>query len=127
MPEEELRPRPRPRPRAPFRLRLRHLLAPYLAGLAWFLLHPLASVVTGELKCRGAFIDENSLEPGMLRARPYLPSGSSAYRRDRGGGGEDDDKNDDGDEDEDAAPPRALSRSRLEGGQWAEWMSRRQV
>ena len=100
MPEEELRPRP------PFRLRLRHLLAPYLAGLAWFLLHPLASVVTGELKCRGAFIDENSLEPGMLRARPYLPSGSSAYRRDRGGGGEDDDKNDD--DGEDPAMPWSL-------------------
>lgn len=34
---------------------------PYAVGLLWFCLHPMVSVMTGELKCRGAFVDERGL------------------------------------------------------------------
>ena len=53
------------------KLRAIHLAVPYAIGIAWFLLHPIVSVVTGELKCRGSFIDESALEPGNLRVAPY--------------------------------------------------------
>ena len=53
------------------KIRTVHLVVPYAVGLAWFLLHPIVSVVTGELKCRGSFIDESALEPGNLRVAPY--------------------------------------------------------
>jgi glycosylphosphatidylinositol transamidase len=38
------------------------LVLPYFLGLIWTCLHPIASVLTGELKCRGWYIDEHSIE-----------------------------------------------------------------
>eukprot|EP00986_Skeletonema_menzelii_P003182 scaffold947_cov155-Skeletonema_menzelii.AAC.6 len=38
------------------------LTIPYLLGLFWTALHPIVSVITGELKCRGSYIDENGLD-----------------------------------------------------------------
>jgi glycosylphosphatidylinositol transamidase len=40
---------------------------PYVVGILWTCAHPVISVVTGELKCRGWFIDENSLDAGYFR------------------------------------------------------------
>ena len=53
------------------KVRTVHLVIPFAIGIVWFLLHPIVSVVTGELKCRGSFIDESALEPGNLRVAPY--------------------------------------------------------
>ena len=63
----------RPQPPECIRRKVRtvHLIIPYAIGIGWFLLHPIVSVVTGELKCRGSFIDESALEPGNLRVAPY--------------------------------------------------------
>ena len=36
---------------------------PYIVGVSWILCHPIISVVTGELKCRGVYIDEHQLDP----------------------------------------------------------------
>lgn len=33
---------------------------PYFVAILWILIHPLVSVATGELKCRGMYIDESS-------------------------------------------------------------------
>jgi len=78
--KEEQTPPPAPRP--PLKIRTIHLLIPYTIGLIWILLHPIVSVVTGELKCRGLYIDESALEPGNLRVLPYhtnlLPTLSSS-------------------------------------------------
>ena len=50
------------------------LVVPYAAGVVWTCLHPVVSVVTGELKCRGWYIDENSLDPSYFRFdAPYHP------------------------------------------------------
>ena len=38
------------------------LVLPYFVGLVWTCLHPVVSVLTGESKCRGWYIDEHSLE-----------------------------------------------------------------
>ena len=43
------------------------LLLAYVIGIAWTCVHPILSVVTGEAKCRGWFIDESSLDTGSLR------------------------------------------------------------
>ena len=52
------------------------LLAPYFLGIAWTCVHPILSIVTGEAKCRGWFIDDNSMETTYLRLSPqkYLPA-----------------------------------------------------
>ena len=42
------------------------LLLPYIVGIAWTCVHPILSVITGEPKCRGWFIDESSLDAGSL-------------------------------------------------------------
>lgn len=42
----------------------------YSAGVIWTLLHPIVSVVTGELKCRGSYIDESALGT-HFRVDPY--------------------------------------------------------
>ncbi len=39
------------------------IIIPYIVGLLWVLSHPLVSVITGELKCRGIYIDEHQLDP----------------------------------------------------------------
>jgi glycosylphosphatidylinositol transamidase len=43
------------------------LWLPYLIGIAWHGLHPIASVFTGQAHARGWYIDENSLDPGHFR------------------------------------------------------------
>lgn len=62
------------------------LLAPYFLGIVWTCVHPILSVVTGEAKCRGWFVDDNSLDTTYLRLSPqkYLPAdpqsqGSSSF------------------------------------------------
>jgi glycosylphosphatidylinositol transamidase len=47
------------------------LITPYLLGLIWTALHPLVSIVTGELKCRGIYIDENGLDVHRHRVESY--------------------------------------------------------
>ncbi|KAL7517507.1 hypothetical protein ACHAWX_002425 [Stephanocyclus meneghinianus] len=47
------------------------LITPYLIGLLWTSLHPLVSIVTGELKCRGIYIDENGLDVHRHRVDSY--------------------------------------------------------
>jgi hypothetical protein len=44
------------------------LVLPYLLGIAWTLGHPAVSVITGEAKCRGWYVDENSLESSYFRS-----------------------------------------------------------
>jgi len=43
------------------------LLLPYVVGITWTCVHPILSIITGEAKCRGWFIDESSLDTGSLR------------------------------------------------------------
>ena len=38
------------------------LVLPYFLGLFWTCLHPLVSVLTGELKCRGWYLDESAID-----------------------------------------------------------------
>lgn len=38
-----------------------------IVGIGWFLCHPIVSIVTGELKCRGIYLDEANLDFQMLR------------------------------------------------------------
>eukprot|EP00586_Coscinodiscus_wailesii_P009722 CAMPEP_0172508280 /NCGR_PEP_ID=MMETSP1066-20121228/210770_1 /TAXON_ID=671091 /ORGANISM="Coscinodiscus wailesii, Strain CCMP2513" /LENGTH=415 /DNA_ID=CAMNT_0013286197 /DNA_START=62 /DNA_END=1306 /DNA_ORIENTATION=- len=38
----------------------KYLLLSYLLGVTWVLLHPIASITTGEFKCRGTFMDEHA-------------------------------------------------------------------
>lgn len=47
------------------------LLLPYVIGLLWLLLHPIVSVATGELKCRGLFVDEKALLHSTYFSAPY--------------------------------------------------------
>lgn len=58
------------------------LLLPYIVGIAWTCVHPILSVITGETKCRGWFIDESSLELGSLRLdAKYFPVTSRDKRQ----------------------------------------------
>ncbi len=51
-------------------------------GIAWTCVHPILSVITGETKCRGWFIDESSLELGSLRLdAKYFPVTSRDKRQ----------------------------------------------
>lgn len=45
---------------------------PYIVGVSWILCHPIISVVTGELKCRGVYIDEHQLDPNSYEMN-HLP------------------------------------------------------
>jgi len=47
------------------------IFASFFIGFLWFLIHPLISVSTGELKCRGLYIDENSLLSGNFDVKDY--------------------------------------------------------
>ncbi|GAX18291.1 hypothetical protein FisN_23Hh184 [Fistulifera solaris] len=42
------------------------LVAPYLIGILWHALHPVASVLTGRMQPRRWYIDENSLDPSYF-------------------------------------------------------------
>ena len=53
---------------------LMYIILPYVIGLAWTVLHPLLSIVTGETKCRGAYIDENGLDVRRYRIPGYPTS-----------------------------------------------------
>lgn len=70
------------------------LVLPYVVGILWTLAHPLVSIITGELKCRGNYVDENGLDvhrhrvPGYplerrLRLRLRLPPPSSTNSDDQ--------------------------------------------
>jgi len=53
------------------------IAVPYAIGILWTCAHPVVSIVTGELKCRGWFIDENSLDAGNFRYNAnFLAPGS---------------------------------------------------
>jgi len=47
------------------------LTIPYILGLIWTALHPLVSIITGELKCRGSYIDENGLDVHRHQVESY--------------------------------------------------------
>ncbi len=47
------------------------LLLPYILGLLWTASHPLISILTGELKCRGSYIDEHGLDVHRHRVAVY--------------------------------------------------------
>ena len=47
------------------------LTIPYFIGILWTTLHPILSVITGELKCRGQYIDENGLDVHRHRVESY--------------------------------------------------------
>ena len=64
------------------------LALPWLVGLAWTALHPIASVITGELKCRGQYVDENGLDVHRHRVAGYpleRMTAAVAVAADRGG------------------------------------------
>ncbi|VEU40502.1 unnamed protein product [Pseudo-nitzschia multistriata] len=42
------------------------LFLPYIVGLFWTCLHPIVSVITGEMKCRGWYLDEHSIETRFI-------------------------------------------------------------
>eukprot|EP00536_Pseudo-nitzschia_multiseries_P005582 jgi/Psemu1/65159/estExt_Genemark1.C_1070013 len=45
------------------------LFLPYIIGILWTCLHPIASVITGELKCRGWYLDEHSIETRFIEGQ----------------------------------------------------------
>ena len=47
------------------------LTVPWFLGVFWTVLHPLVSVMTGQLKCRGDYIDENGLDTHRHRVENY--------------------------------------------------------
>jgi hypothetical protein len=49
------------------------LVLPYILGLLWTCLHPIVSVLTGELKCRGWYIDEHSIDTKFADVTTYEP------------------------------------------------------
>ena len=49
----------------------KHLIIPYVIGIIWFLCHPIISVVTGELKCRGIYTDEHQLDARTFHVDQY--------------------------------------------------------
>ena len=49
------------------------VIAPYFVGLVWTSLHPVVSVITGEPKCRGWFIDESALDPSGFQMEISYP------------------------------------------------------
>mmetsp|Transcript_29342 Transcript_29342/g.68942 ORF Transcript_29342/g.68942 Transcript_29342/m.68942 type:complete len:705 (+) Transcript_29342:116-2230(+) len=52
------------------------LFLPYVIGILWTCLHPIVSVITGELKCRGWYLDEHSIETRFVNGQEpeYVPS-----------------------------------------------------
>ena len=47
------------------------LVLPYFLGIIWTALHPIVSIITGELKCRGSYIDENGLDVLRHQVKSY--------------------------------------------------------
>lgn len=50
---------------------MKWLLLPYIVGLLWLSLHPIVSIMTGELKCRGFFVDEKAMLQSSYFSTPY--------------------------------------------------------
>ena len=51
------------------------LFLPYFLGIAWTCLNPVVSIITGELKCRGWYLDEHSIEIKFADGSPWdIPS-----------------------------------------------------
>lgn len=51
------------------------IYVPYFVGILWTCLHPIVSVITGELKCRGWYLDEHSIEIRFAEITTYaVPS-----------------------------------------------------
>lgn len=46
----------------------------YIIGIVWTLLHPVVSIITGEKKCRGSYIDENALDPNYFSVDALYPT-----------------------------------------------------
>jgi hypothetical protein len=44
------------------KLNSKHIVLPYIIGIAWIICHPIISIVTGEAKCRGIYTDEHQLD-----------------------------------------------------------------
>ncbi|GLE01046.1 hypothetical protein PINS_up009859 [Pythium insidiosum] len=53
----------------------------YALGLVWVLLHPAATVSTGELKCRGTYISENALLVDSIAASMSSNEAASVHER----------------------------------------------
>ena len=46
------------------------VVVPYCLGAIWILCHPIISIITGESKCRGVYIDEHQLDPRSYDSPP---------------------------------------------------------
>ena len=49
------------------------LYFPYFLGITWTCIHPVVSVLTGEMKCRGWYIDEHSIEVKFVSSAWQTP------------------------------------------------------
>jgi GPI-anchor transamidase subunit GAA1 len=47
------------------------IYVPYLAGIVWTCLHPRISILTGENKCRGWYVDESALDTQFSSVQTY--------------------------------------------------------
>jgi len=54
-----------------FELNSKHIVLPYIIGIAWIICHPIISIVTGESKCRGIYTDEHQLDVGGFHTDEY--------------------------------------------------------
>jgi len=57
------------------------LFVPYFLGIIWTCLHPVVSVLTGEAKCRGWFLDEHSIETRFTDGKQPLEVPAYLNRR----------------------------------------------
>jgi len=57
--------------------RILHILLfylPYFLGIVWTCIHPIVSILTGEMKCRGWYIDEHSIEYKFVNSAWTVPT-----------------------------------------------------
>lgn len=50
------------------------LYVSYFLGIAWTVSHPIISVLTGEMKCRGWYLDEHSIEIKFVNSAFQVPA-----------------------------------------------------
>jgi hypothetical protein len=67
-----------------FEIKTKHIILPYAIGLLWILCHPIVSIVTGELKCRGIYTDEHQLDVRSFHTEPYSQEEVQRTTRKRG-------------------------------------------
>ena len=73
--ENETDPSRTDRPSSKLKRILRVLLyLPYFLGITWTCIHPVVSVLTGEMKCRGWYIDEHSIEVKFVSSAWQTPT-----------------------------------------------------